>query len=130
MPLRRVREPFDDPAWLYELKLDGFRALAHVDRGQVALVSRNGHTFRRFDALAIAIATALSRTRAVLDGEVVCLANDGRSDFDALFSRRGEPHFYAFDLLALNGCDLRARRLLERKRLLRQLLGRRRGRVR
>jgi ATP-dependent DNA ligase len=47
MPLRRVREPFDNPRGLYELKVDGSRALAHVDRGEVVLMSRRGHRFRR-----------------------------------------------------------------------------------
>jgi ATP-dependent DNA ligase len=45
MPLRRVREPFDDPAWWVAVKLDGFRALPFVDGGRCRLVSRNGHVF-------------------------------------------------------------------------------------
>jgi hypothetical protein len=67
---------------------------------------------------------------AVLDGELVCLDADGRSDFDALFYRRTDLYFYAFDFLVLDGRDLRERPLLERKATLRRLLGRRRGRVR
>src|SRR5262249_34534355 len=94
------------------------------------LVSRNGHRFRRFDALANTIAAAVRGRRVVLDGEIVCLGPDGRSLFDALFYRRSEPYFYAFDLLALDGRDLRRRPLLERKRELRALLARRRGRLR
>lgn len=127
-PLLRRRDPFDDPAWLYELKLDGFRALAQVDAG-ARLVSRNGHRFKAFDPLCAELARVVGRT-AVLDGELVCLDPDGRSDFDTLFYRRAEPYFYAFDLLALDGRDLRNRPLLERKVALRRLLGRRRGRVR
>jgi bifunctional non-homologous end joining protein LigD len=109
MPLRRLRVPFDDAAWLYELKLDGFRALAHVDSGDARLVSRNGHRFRAFAPLCVALAAALDGRDAILDGEIVCLDRDGRSDFDALFYRRAEPYFYAFDCLMLDGKDLRAR---------------------
>src|SRR5215467_5749211 len=64
--------------------------------------------------------------RRGLDGEVVCLDPDGRPDFRALLYRRAEPFFYAFDVLWLEG-DVRDRPLMERKKLLRKLLGRRRG---
>ena len=129
MPLRRAREPFDDPGWLYELKLDGFRALAHVDRGQCRLVSRNGHTFKGWPGLATAIATAIRAESAVLDGEVVCLDADGRPDFKAPLFRRAVPVLYAFDLLMLDGQDVREKPLLARKRLLRRVLPRRSGQV-
>ncbi len=49
--LRRIPEPFDNPNWIYELKLDGFRALAFIQPGEAHLVSRNGHAFRQFDSL-------------------------------------------------------------------------------
>ena len=52
LPLQRRRDPFDHRDWLFELKLDGFRALAYVERGQGRLVSRNGIIFRRFARLA------------------------------------------------------------------------------
>src|SRR6266581_7900370 len=103
MPLRRVREPFDDPAWLYELKLDGFRALAHVDGAYCRLVSWNGHNFKAWPALCAAIATNLRAESAVLDGELVCLDDDGKPDFRALPFRRAEPVFYVFDVLMLDG---------------------------
>jgi len=130
LPLGRIRDPFDDRGTLYELKLDGFRALAFVDRGRSQLVSRNGNRFRRFDALAATLARSVRATSAVLDGEVVCLDDDGRPDFRALLFHRAEPYFVAFDLLALDGEDLRDQPLLERKRELRRLLGQRRGGVR
>ena len=112
MPLRRVREPFDAPGWLYEWKLDGFRALTHVDGGGARLVSRNGQTFKGFAPLCAELASVVGRP-AILDGELVCLAADGRSDFDALFYRRAEPYFIAFDLLLIGRKDLRLRPLLE-----------------
>src|SRR6266581_7042503 len=99
MPLRRVREPFDDPAWLDELKLDGFRALAHFDCAYCRLVSRNGHIFKAWPALCAAIATNLRAESAVLDGELVCLDDDGKPDFRALLFRRAEPVFLDSDRL-------------------------------
>jgi bifunctional non-homologous end joining protein LigD len=128
LPLGRCREPFEHREWVYEVKLDGFRALAHVRPGEAVLVSRNGHVYRAraFEPLRRELATALRARSAVLDGELVCVDDEGRSVFLPLLYRRGEPCFFAFDLLALDGRDLRARPLLERKRLLRRVLRRRR----
>ena len=64
LPLERRREPFDHRDFLFELKLDGFRALAYVEHGQVRLVSRNGNTFKRFAPLAAEIAVTLSADSA------------------------------------------------------------------
>jgi bifunctional non-homologous end joining protein LigD len=125
MPLVRRREPFDDRGWVFEPKLDGFRALAFVDGRESRLVSRNGNTFRSWPMLCQAIATTVRASTAVLDGEVVCLASDGRPDFRALLYRRAAPVFYAFDALFVDGDDLRDRSLIERKRVLRRLIPRR-----
>jgi bifunctional non-homologous end joining protein LigD len=122
MPLLRVPEPFDHPDWLFELKHDGFRALAVVDRYSCTFVSRNGHTFTQWPQLQEEVAHAVRVERAVLDGEIVCLEPGGRSDFYSLMFRRQWPFFYAFDLLSLEGEDLRGRPLLERKRLLRGIM--------
>ena len=130
MPLRRLREPFDDPRWLYELKLDGFRVLAHVARGRCRLVSRNGHTFKSWPTLGDAIATTVRAESVVLDGELVCLDDAGHPDFRALMFRRAEPIMYAFDVLALDGRDLRDEPLLARKRTLRRIVPRRADRLR
>jgi len=127
LPLQRRREPFDHRDWLFELKLDGFRALAYVERGKGTLVSRNGNTFKRFAPLAAEIAVALRGvSNAILDGEVVCLGGDGRPLFNALLYRRSEPCFVAFDCLWLDGRDLRRLPLIERKRVLRRIVPRRR----
>ena len=75
----RIPEPFNDPAWLRKLKLDGFRALAYVERGECRLVSRNGHTYRRCDPLRAALARKLAVEDAILDGEIVCLDEEGRA---------------------------------------------------
>src|SRR5262249_29641991 len=113
LPLLRRREPFDDRAWIFELKLDGFRALAYIECGEARLVSRNGNTFRKFAGLCDALARLRGRD-AILDGEIVCLDDDGRPSFDALYYRRREPCFFAFDLPWLDGRDLRGLPLLER----------------
>ena len=55
MPLLKRAAPFDDPNWIYELKMDGFRALAIVENGRAQLISRNGHPFVSFSALAESI---------------------------------------------------------------------------
>jgi bifunctional non-homologous end joining protein LigD len=121
-PLLRVAEPFDHPDWLFELKHDGFRALAHVDRSTCRLVSRSGHVFGQWPQLCEEVAQSVRARRAVLDGEVVCLREDGNSDFNALLFRREWPYYYAFDLLSVDGKDLRALPLTERKRRLKDLM--------
>ncbi len=121
-PLLR-RESFSHPDWLYELKHDGFRALAYVQDGACRLVSRNAHHYRRFGELCAAIAQDVrATTDAVLDGEIVCLDPDCRSNFKRLLFRRGEPHYYAFDLLWLDGADTRSWPLVARKRALKRIM--------
>ncbi|HZT07777.1 MAG TPA: hypothetical protein VFC51_12155 [Chloroflexota bacterium] len=120
MPLVRRAEPFDHPDWIFEVKYDRFRALAHVESGAVRLVSRNGNPYRQFGQLCHDLAAELRcGESAVLDGELACLDDDGRPRFDHLFQRQGTPVFVAFDLVALDGRDLRDIPLLERKRRLR-----------
>jgi bifunctional non-homologous end joining protein LigD len=131
MPLIRVKRPFDHPDWLFELKHDGFRALAIIESHRCSLVSRRGYVFKQWLPLAEEVAHTVRPQHAVLDGEVVVLRNDGSSDFNALLFRRDRPHYYAFDLLELDGVDLRGLPLLQRKRLLRKLIRRdRRSRLR
>src|SRR2546429_1281896 len=79
MQLSRRARPFNHPEWLFELKYDGFRALARIKRGQCQLISRNGHPFSSFAELGKSIALALPQFQdAVLDGEIVCLDRRGR----------------------------------------------------
>jgi bifunctional non-homologous end joining protein LigD len=123
MPLARLHAPFDHPAWVFELKLDGFRAVAYVENGAAArLVSRNLNVYKSFPPLTQSISAALPVRDAILDGEIVHLGKDGTPQFYDLMRRRGPQHFCAFDLLWLDGRDLRERPLLERKRLLRQIV--------
>lgn len=129
MRLLRVPEAFDHPDFLFEPKIDGFRALAHVAGHRCTLVSRSGHVFKSWPQLKEEIAHSVRAADAVIDGEVCCLEPDGRSNFKNLLFRREWPYFYAFDLLAVNGRDLRALPLLERKRLLVEVLPRIESRV-
>ncbi len=121
MRLRRVAKPFDSPDFVFELKHDGFRAIAYIEDGECKLVSRNLNRFHSFAILSKALGQ-LPVTNAILDGEVVCLDDRGVSHFNRLFGRRHEPVFYAFDLLWLNGKDLRKLPLIERKQRLEHLV--------
>jgi bifunctional non-homologous end joining protein LigD len=123
MPLLKRTAPFDDDDWLFELKYDGFRALAVIERGRAQLLSRNGHPFASFSSLAESISDSLPNVRAVIDGEICSLDRHGRPQFKNLMFRRGNPPcFFAFDLLTCDGKDLRTERLLDRKQELRRLL--------
>jgi bifunctional non-homologous end joining protein LigD len=118
--------------WIHELKYDGYRLHLRLEDGGVRLLTRRGHDWAdRMPALA-RTAEGLDARGAYLDGELVVLGADGKPDFDALHawirsSRKQVPGllaFQAFDLLHLEGEDLRSRPLLERKAALRELLAR------
>jgi bifunctional non-homologous end joining protein LigD len=119
--LSLVHEPFDHPDFLFELKHDGFRALAHIWDGKCELISRKRNAYKSFQDLRDNLAK-LKVQDAVIDGEIVCLDSEGRSIFNELLFRRGSPIFYAFDLLYLNGRDLRQLPLLERNEKLRAVI--------
>jgi bifunctional non-homologous end joining protein LigD len=121
MPLSRRPAPFDHPEWVFELKYDGFRSLAVIHDGRTELISRNGHPFSSFDTLR-KVMTAPGGGKTVLDGEIVCLDKRGRPQFNDLLFHRGEPCFFAFDLLMSDGKDLRMEKLTDRKHELRRLL--------
>ncbi len=120
MRLRLVKEPFDNPDYIFELKHDGFRAVAYLQNGECKIISRNQKQFG-FESLKKAL-TKLPVQSAIIDGEVVCLDAHGVSRFNELLKRKGEPVLYAFDLLWLDGHDLRQTVLLERKGRLAKLI--------
>jgi bifunctional non-homologous end joining protein LigD len=127
-----VKQVPDGADWLHEIKFDGYRMIGRVQRGAAKLVTRNDRDWTgRFPVIAQAL-QALPTESAVLDGEVVVLRSDGASDFgllqNALQERDQNTLVYcAFDLLYLEGRDLRALPLEERKRLLEALLRASRG---
>lgn len=115
--------PPSGPEWISEIKFDGYRLLAVVEDGAVRLLTRNGHDWAdRMPAVCNAV-RALGLRSALLDGELVALRPDGVSSFPMLqtalkASRDDTLVFYAFDLLHLDGWDLRGSTLLDRKHLL------------
>jgi bifunctional non-homologous end joining protein LigD len=121
MPLSRKPAPFDHPDWIYELKYDGFRSLAVIHGGRCELISRNGNPFSTFKALQKVMTLPYSG-KTVLDGEIVCLDRRGKPQFRDLLFHRGDPCFFAFDLLMADGKDLRTEKLTDRKQELRRLL--------
>ncbi|HSL17737.1 MAG TPA: DNA ligase D [Methylomirabilota bacterium] len=113
--------------WLHEIKFDGYRMMAHVRDGRVRLLSRNGHDWTRRLAAQAADLEALRVTDAILDGELVALAADGATSFRTLQERISARDtapliFEAFDLVHLDGYDLTAATLVDRKAALQQLL--------
>jgi ATP-dependent DNA ligase len=98
-----IPDPFVHPDFIFEAKIDGLRALAHVEGYRCTLVSRNGHVFRSWPQLGEEIAHAVRSSGVVLDGEICCLDADDGSHFNNLLFRREWPFFYAFDILELEG---------------------------
>ncbi len=120
----------DGDRWLHEIKLDGYRAAARIEGGKVRLLTRTGLDWTaRFRPIAAALA-ALPVKTAYLDGEVAIVGPDGVTSFAALqdaLSKGGSADlvYFVFDLLHLDGLDLRPLPLIERKGTLKKLLGRR-----
>jgi bifunctional non-homologous end joining protein LigD len=122
-----VDEVPDGDGWVYEIKFDGYRALAAVAGGTVRIWTRNALDWtHKYPRIAEAL-SGLDLGAALLDGEIVVIDDAGRSDFGALQralkGQGGALSFFVFDLLSLDGKDLRRKPLLERKEMLRTLLG-------
>lgn len=119
------REPFDSDEWLFEIKWDGYRAIAEIRRDGNRLYSRNGLTF---DKAYPKVFEALKgiRKRAVIDGEIVAFDNTGRPSFQKLQNYRSNSsvpiQYYVFDILELEGKSLTDLSLVERKKKLRKLI--------
>jgi bifunctional non-homologous end joining protein LigD len=112
---------FDDAEWIFELKHDGFRSPAYLENGHCRLVSRRRNTYKSFEVLRSAL-EGLRAQNAILDGEIVALDSNGVSQFEEPLYRRGRAVFFAFDLVWLDGADLRQTPLIERKKKLRRLI--------
>lgn len=118
-------KPFDSKEWLFEIKWDGYRAIAEVEDQHVKLYSRNSLSFnQRFPVIIKALQQL--HVEAVFDGEIVVLDKQGKSNFQALqnYQKTGKGNlcYYIFDLLYYGGHDLRSLPLLQRKQLLKSLL--------
>ena len=116
------KEPFDDPDWLFDFKYDGFRAICYLEHRRNRLISHNNNVMTRFEALAGEVAAALNIDEAILDGEIITADETGRPVFLDLLRGTRRPCYIAFDLLWLNGIDLRSLPLSERRRALRAIL--------
>ena len=121
-----VTAPPAGDAWLHEIKYDGYRAIAAVGGGQVRIFTRSGQNWtRKFASIAEALETLDARS-ALLDGEIVVLDEEGRSSFGRLQQGLKDGTvaliYFVFDLLALDGRNLRKEPLEQRKALLRKLL--------
>jgi len=116
-------KPFSHPDWIFEPKWDGYRSLCIVENGKVKLISRNGRDLsKRFPELKT-IHQALKASSVVLDGEIVALDRHGMPCFKYLQTRQKcFITYFVFDLLELNGQDLRNRPLLARKDALQRIL--------
>jgi bifunctional non-homologous end joining protein LigD len=121
VPTRR-KEPFDHPEWLFDFKYDGFRALCYIEQGRCRFISRNGNVLSRFDARGDQVAAMLDVDEAVIDGEVIAADETGRPQFYELLRVPRSASYVAFDILWLNGTDLRALPLSERRRRLQGIL--------
>lgn len=113
---------FDDPEWLFEIKYDGFRGLAQMVDNECRLVGRSLSRLHGFRQLEAVICAEVHARDAVLDGEIVSLDEHGRVDFNALLDRKGHFAYFAYDLLLLNGADLRHLPLIERKKKLARIM--------
>jgi len=131
-----VDKPFDDNQWLFEIKWDGYRALAYLDGGDLRLVSRNQNDMTAEYPELEDLPDYIKARTAVIDGEIVALDEQGRSSFSLMqqrtgfreMGRRGAKNpaipvlYYAFDLLYLDGYSLMQVNLEDRKRVLESIL--------
>jgi bifunctional non-homologous end joining protein LigD len=114
--------------WIHEIKFDGYRIQARIDEGRVQFLTRTGLDWtKKFGKELVAAFKALPVATALIDGELVVEAENGASDFSALQAALSEGRtnsfvFYAFDLLFVDGYDLRAASLIARKDALTQML--------
>ena len=120
-----VKEPFDDPDWLFEVKWDGYRAVAAIQGGHVSLTSRNRLSLNHKFAPVMASLQTF-HFDAVLDGEVVSVDDQGRANFQLLqnYQKTGRGYliYYVFDLLYFQGHELLHLPLVRRQELLKQVL--------
>lgn len=123
-----VDEPFDRKTWVFEIKWDGYRAIAQRASNEARLYSRNQNPFEtKFPQIFEALKT-IKADQFVVDGEIVALDSEGKPSFHKLQDydpHKSELRFYVFDLLYLNGHDTRGLPLIERKALLKSLLPKR-----
>lgn len=107
--------------WRYEVKLDGFRGTLYIEKDRARFRSKTMRVMKRFESLAESLVRSIEVRDAIFDGEIIVM-REQKPDFYALMFRRRQPEYAAFDLLWLNGRDLRERRYVERKKLLHEAI--------
>jgi bifunctional non-homologous end joining protein LigD len=127
----QLASPVDQPPagknWIHEIKYDGYRIQALLERGQARVLTRNGYDWSDRYPSIIRAASHLPCKSAIIDGEAILPDGDGASDFEAFQSAiRDNPHsiiLYAFDLMHIDGTDLRQESLSKRRSILKELIG-------
>ena len=131
-----VEKPFDDPGWLFEIKWDGYRAVSFIHDGKARLVSRNQNDLTGEFPELHELSKSITAKNAVLDGEIVVLDEHGRASFSLMQQRTGirkggrrtgarhelQIAYYFFDVIYLDGYDLRLVALEQRKQILSQII--------
>jgi bifunctional non-homologous end joining protein LigD len=120
-----VDKPFDDENWVYEIKWDGYRALAYLKNGKIDLRSRTNLSYNeKFEVIVEALGNW--KINALIDGEIIAVNEEGRPDFQALqaFGKTGNTNlfYYAFDLLWYDGKEYTQLPLVERKAILQSIM--------
>ncbi len=125
MLAKETEKPFDDKNWIYEIKWDGYRAIAEIKNGNVKLYSRNGITFENSYPIVVQELEKFKQN-AILDGEIVVLNDEGHPEFQLLQHYESNTHrpinFCVFDILSLNGKNTCELPLTERKKLLQSII--------
>ena len=123
LPSHAERPP-SGPGWIHEIKHDGFRILARRDATGVRLITRNGHDFTSRFPLAVAAISALPARSFLIDGEAIVTNGDGLAVFDLIRHQRhgADAVLCAFDLIELDGEDLRRAPIEQRKAKLAKLV--------
>ena len=131
-----TEKPFNDKEWLFEIKWDGYRAVSFIENGKVRLVSRNQNDLSAQFSELQSLPSHVKAARAILDGEVVALDEEGRASFSLMQQRTGFRKYgqrvaaqggipivyYVFDLIYVDGYDLHKVSLEERKAVLQKIL--------
>jgi bifunctional non-homologous end joining protein LigD len=122
-----VDTPPEGTKWIHEIKHDGYRSQVRIERGRALVLTRTGLNWSEYYPGIVRAAINLKCTTAIIDGEAIVQDANGISDFDALWGamrwRRDSIILYAFDLMHLNGRDLHDMPLIERRLLLKALVG-------
>lgn len=125
MLAKETSQPFDDKHWLFEIKWDGYRAIAEKNGNEILLYSHNGLNFQQTYPVVIEELKSIDAD-CVLDGEIVVLNDQGKPDFQLLqhySENQNRPiQYYIFDLLELNGKDTTSLPLIDRKELLHEII--------